>query len=415
MGKLDEQLIQLINNEIERKGGGFEEFCTLASEVVQPVVKKVFPKNETLYKKAVKQILVRMYQKIEMADMNQIQEWMERFALDVLEKNYPRETAAAKKREARPEQETVKNEESLQKSARTEEQEQDELIAAAMAAFAKLQDGQPEEQVELPEEVQSFFEPEQPKEQDLQDTQELQIEITQPVERKSDENPAGQIAQESESTIRRDLIALDEMGKLNKVHGGATAVAHQFIADEIAVSVKEQLCVEEKKAIARYAVNMINDDDFIFIDAGTSTGWMIEYLESTRATFVTNGIAHIKRLMNKGLRAYMIGGLGKPVTESTVGADAVNNMKMFNFSKCFLGTNGVHTDYGFTTVDVEEALVKMEAVNRSYASVVLADHTKFDKVTAVTFAGIKKACIITDRLVNDKYADATVIKEVMKE
>ena len=135
MGKLDEQLIQLINNEIEGKGGGFEEFCTLASEVVQPVVKKVFPKNETLYKKAVKQILVRMYQKIEMADMNQIQEWMERFALDVLEKNYPRETAAAKKREARPEQETVKNEESLQKSARTEEQEQDELIAAAMAAW----------------------------------------------------------------------------------------------------------------------------------------------------------------------------------------------------------------------------------------------------------------------------------------
>ena len=43
------------------------------------------------------------------------------------------------------------------KSARTEEQEQDELIAAAMAAFAKLQDDQPEEQVELPEEVQSFF------------------------------------------------------------------------------------------------------------------------------------------------------------------------------------------------------------------------------------------------------------------
>ena len=204
MGKLDEQLIQLINNEIEGKGGGFEEFCTLASEVVQPVVKKVFPKNETLYKKAVKQILVRMYQKIEMADMNQIQEWMERFALDVLEKNYPRETAAAKKREARPEQETVKNEESLQKSARTEEQEQDELIAAAMAAFAKLQDDQPEEQVELPEEVQSFFEPEQPKEQDLQDTQELQIEITQPVERKSDENPAGQIAQESEELPMED-------------------------------------------------------------------------------------------------------------------------------------------------------------------------------------------------------------------
>ncbi len=53
----------------------------------------------------------------------------------------------------------------------------------------------------------------------------------------------------SESTIRRDLTALDEMGKLNKVHGGATAIAHQFIADEMAVSVKEQLCVEEKRQL----------------------------------------------------------------------------------------------------------------------------------------------------------------------
>ena len=229
MGKLDEQLIQLINNEIEGKGGGFEEFCTLASEVVQPVVKKVFLKNEPLYKKAVKKILVRMYQKIEMADMNQIQEWMERFALDVLEKNYPRETAAATGGNfsapviiyfpsiCSP---SFNHEESLQKSARTEEQEQDELIAAAMAAFAKLQDDQPEEQVELPEEVQSFFEPEQPKEQDLQDTQELQIEITQPVERKSDENPAGQIAQESEELPMEDDETEDIEGFSLESDGG---------------------------------------------------------------------------------------------------------------------------------------------------------------------------------------------------
>lgn len=51
MGKLDEQLIQLINNEIEGKGGGFEEFCTLASEVVQPVVKKCFRKMKHCIKR----------------------------------------------------------------------------------------------------------------------------------------------------------------------------------------------------------------------------------------------------------------------------------------------------------------------------------------------------------------------------
>ena len=220
MGKLDEQLIQLINNEIEGKGGGFEEFCTLASEVVQPVVKKVFPKNETLYKKAVKQILVRMYQKIEMADMNQIQEWMERFALDVLEKNYPRETAAAKKREARPEQETVKNEESLQKSARTEEQEQDELMRRRWRPLRNCRMTSRRNRWNCRKKYSLFFEPEQPKEQDLQDTQELQIEITQPVERKSDENPAGQIAQESEELPMEDDETEDIEGFSLESDGG---------------------------------------------------------------------------------------------------------------------------------------------------------------------------------------------------
>ena len=207
----------------------------------------------------------------------------------------------------------------------------------------------------------------------------------------------------SESTIRRDLIALDDMGKIKRFHGGAKAIEHEYITNE-----------EEKSAIAKYAATMINDEDFIFIDAGTSTELMIDYIGETNATFVTNGIAHAKRLLKKNLRTYMIGGLVKPITEAIIGAEAVNSMKKFNFTKCFLGTNGIHMDYGFTTVDVEEAMVKMEAVNRSYASIVLADSSKFDKVTAVTFAAIEKACIITDRLVNDKYIDATVVKEVLR-
>ncbi len=217
----------------------------------------------------------------------------------------------------------------------------------------------------------------------------------------------------SESTIRRDLNALDAMGKLNKVHGGATAIEREFILNEDSVSVKEQLNVEEKKAIARYAVTMIQDDDFIFIDAGTTTRWLIEYIEASNAAFVTNGIPQAKLLMKKGLKTYMIGGMAKPVTEAIVGADAVNHMKKYNFSKCFLGTNGIHLDYGFTTMDVEEAMVKTEALNHSYAGIILADSSKFGKVTAVTFAGIEKACIITDKVRNDKYRDATIIKEVL--
>ncbi len=217
----------------------------------------------------------------------------------------------------------------------------------------------------------------------------------------------------SESTIRRDLNSLAEMGKLNKVHGGAVALTQQYVSDEASFSTKVELNVEEKRAIAKYAATMINDDDFVFIDAGTTTSFIIDYLENTKAVFITNGIDHVRKLMHKNLPVYMIGGFGKPVTEATVGAEAVENMKKYNFTKSFLGTNGIHETLGFTTVDLEEAAVKRAAVERSYTSVVLADSTKFDMVTAVTFASIEKCCIITDRLKNDKYADLTVIKEVL--
>lgn len=216
----------------------------------------------------------------------------------------------------------------------------------------------------------------------------------------------------SESTIRRDLNSLDEIGKLKKVHGGATLIEQGFISNEDSVSVKEQLCIEEKKAIASYAATMIHEDDFVFIDAGTSTEWLIEYIVPTKATFVTNGIVHAQKMLAKNLRTYVIGGLVKATTHAIIGAEAVNNMKKFNFTKSFIGTNGVHPIYGFTTLDIEEAMVKMEAINRSHTSIILADHTKFDKYSAVTFADIEKACVITDKLLNEQYREATIIKEV---
>lgn len=219
----------------------------------------------------------------------------------------------------------------------------------------------------------------------------------------------------SESTIRRDLAVLDKMGKLQKVYGGATAIEHEYVTGEYDVHTKSQLCIEEKRAIAQYAATTIQDEDFVYIDAGTSTQMLIEAITNSRATFVTNGIVHAKMLIARGCKTYVLSGLVKPATEAIIGADAINSMKKYNFTKAFLGTNGIHTDYGYTTVDTEEAMVKQEAVNNSYVSYILADHTKFGKVTSVSFAPIRKSCIITDRVTKQKYKEATFVKEVLAE
>lgn len=218
----------------------------------------------------------------------------------------------------------------------------------------------------------------------------------------------------SESTVRRDLTALDELGKLKKVFGGATSITKLEGVFEDNVSLRETMMSAEKTEIARYSATLINDSDFVFIDSGTTTSRLIDFIENNKATYVTNGIVHARKLVQKGLNAYMIGGKVRSATEAVVGAEGISNLRNFNFSKAFMGTNGIDIAAGFTTPDIEEAMMKEAAVNRSYMAFILADHTKFRRVFSVTFSKLKKCCIITDSMPDTMYMKETVIKEVMK-
>ena len=112
----------------------------------------------------------------------------------------------------------------------------------------------------------------------------------------------------SESTVRRDLMALAKLGKLNKVHGGATLNAKDLILREDNIDDKLQKQMAEKRAIAAYAAGQIQSGDFVYLDAGTTTLLMLEFLQVKGATFVTNGIVHARELVKKGFKTYILGG-----------------------------------------------------------------------------------------------------------
>lgn len=82
--------------------------------------------------------------------------------------------------------------------------------------------------------------------------------------------------------MRRDITALDKAGKLTKVFGGAVALNHKVTAYEPTVAQKSELNKEEKQKIAKYAASLITPDDFVYLDAGTTTGLMLEYLEGVK-------------------------------------------------------------------------------------------------------------------------------------
>lgn len=216
----------------------------------------------------------------------------------------------------------------------------------------------------------------------------------------------------SESTIRRDILSLHKKGKLKRVYGGAARNSNPVFTDEYDVQTKSGMNTEQKQKIAKYAAASINNDDFVFIDAGTTTLMMIPYINAPGAIFVTNGIAHAKALIQAGYKTYITGGQLKLTTEAIIGHDAAASIEKYNFTKAFMGTNGIDIDRGFTTPDIDEALIKEAAINRSYVSYVLADSSKFKQVSSVTFSKIEKACIITDKSVDGSFDKLTVVKVI---
>ncbi|EOS28151.1 hypothetical protein C807_03689 [Lachnospiraceae bacterium 28-4] len=212
----------------------------------------------------------------------------------------------------------------------------------------------------------------------------------------------------SESTARRDITILDKAGKLVKVFGGAVISDGAYQSVEPTVTQKVEINREEKKKIAEYAASLILPQDFVYLDAGTTTGYMLDFIGETGATFVTNAVAHAQRLAAKGAHVLLVGGTLKSSTEAVVGTMAALILKDYHFSKGFFGANGVSKAAGFTTPDANEALVKRTALEQCRKAYILCDNSKFHIVSSVTFAPFSAGTILTDAR-PEEYAGAANI------
>ena len=204
----------------------------------------------------------------------------------------------------------------------------------------------------------------------------------------------------SESTIRRDLNTLAARGSLKKVHGGAVAKSGNPAARDAQVDLRKQLNRQEKRSIARYAAGLIEDDDFVYVDAGTTTELLIDFLENREAVYVTNAVSHAKQLAAKGCRVYI------------VGEEAVASVEKYHFTKGFFGVNGITVEQGFTTPEVREAMIKRKAMEHTGERYILADPSKFDAVSAVTFGSFGDAVILTTAEVPKPYKRQKNVREV---
>ena len=139
----------------------------------------------------------------------------------------------------------------------------------------------------------------------------------------------------------------------------------------------------------------MEEGDSIYIDAGSTNFEMIAYLPKN-IVVVTNGLMHIEKLLAKGIKTFLLGGYIKPTTKAMVGIGAIESLKNYRFDKCFMGVNGIHPEFGYTTPDQEEAAVKQLALSLSRDAYVVADESKFSEVAFAKIAHLKDANIITN-------------------
>ena len=164
--------------------------------------------------------------------------------------------------------------------------------------------------------------------------------------------------------------------------------------------------------IAKYAASLIEPNDFVYLDAGTTTELMIDYLTEKDITFVTNAVLHARKLSMAGYTTYILGGEFKATTEAIVGDEAIESLQKYNFTKGFWGTNGVHQKLGFSTPDVKEAKVKEVAMKHCAKRYVLCDSSKFSQISCVKFGEFAKTCIITTQILDESYRQCDNIIEV---
>lgn len=201
----------------------------------------------------------------------------------------------------------------------------------------------------------------------------------------------------SPATIRRDLKIMNDNKMIERFHGGIRNL--EYVKDEIPIQERKNISLENKRSIARYAAGLIRPGDLIFIDAGTTTLIMIDYIEENSITVITNGIQHIQKLKEKNINSFLLCGFLKNRSNGLLGSETVALMKKFKFDKAFLGTNAIDFNYGISTYDDYEIALKQAGISQSERVYVLADSTKFGRRSLYTISDFdsSKMTFITDK------------------
>ncbi len=188
----------------------------------------------------------------------------------------------------------------------------------------------------------------------------------------------------SSETIRKDLNFMDETGMVLKTHGGAKLLNEYY---QLPVDVKLQEYVKEKRCIARKALDYIDDNSVIFLDAGSTTIQVARMLGVKQGlTVVTNSLVVADLVMDSGHHVICTGGMAQRRGRCFVGYYALNVIDSIHFDTIITGSDGFMGMSGPTTFSLEEVDIRRHLLANSDRKVLIADASKFTRTSTYQFA-----------------------------
>jgi DeoR/GlpR family transcriptional regulator of sugar metabolism len=228
-------------------------------------------------------------------------------------------------------------------------------------------------------------------------------EYLQKVEFASLEELAKQV-EASPSTVRRDLAILEAGGNVKRTHGGARLLNPR--SDEFTFSARDTHQLAEKEAMGRACAELIQPNQSVIIDAGTTTYHVARHLEGKRPQIVTNSLPVANLFASANLLEVLVsGGVIYPRLGVLVGPLAVEALSKLHADVAIMSAGGISLE-GITNshallIDIQRAMIQA-----AQKVIFCLDHTKFGRQSVLPLCGLD--CV--DTIVTDSDAPAELVE-----
>ena len=203
----------------------------------------------------------------------------------------------------------------------------------------------------------------------------------------------------SEVTIRSYLEDMEKKGLLSRVHGGAVSSYKPYYSMNL--NQRLETNKESKVAIAERVVELIQPNDTVMLNAGTTTLLVFRKLpQNYNLSIVTNSISiALEAEGNPNFNVILVGGSVNSKYQFSYGSDAIEQIKKYHADKLILSVDGISAEHGFTTYYDKEAAIDVAMIEQSNCRIIAADHSKFGHSA---FVKISDAAVADYIVTNDQ-------------